>query len=258
MKNKIFKKTFLIMTVISIIMIFTMGMVSAFSEEIIAGVEYRHITYQNKYYTLEEKYSFDRYYDGIDYLLKLKDSKKDTYKINGARIYYYNYHLPVIARNGHIITDREIKNINIKSKDKSSISIKLLRNPKYGQQIHSVTLTFTKNGKKGTINMVKLKKDTWATNKIYNAITAKIMVREKGYYKYDGHEYFPITKYNNIKINTQSSKYLIKSVKIYYRKIINWDMNQYTFKGNGKTTMTINVPKKYLQFHCEGFRITYY
>lgn len=241
-------------------MVFTIGMASASSEIINNGKEYNHITYDNKYYTLQEISSSKAHVlDGLSrnvgyyYSLKLKDSVKNTYKINSARVTYKYYSFDPNY-------NMEIKHITIKSKDKISISIKFPYDyiNDFMYEIHSATVSFTKNGKKGTTDIVK-QKYTWESNTVLNGKNAKIISKTKG-----GCEhvptvgYVPITSYHKVKIDTKSFKYLIKSVKGYHNHPVNANSYSFTIKGNGKTTMIITVPRKYFQLYFHDLKITYY
>jgi hypothetical protein len=256
MKSKMLKKIFLMVFIVSAVMAFTISAVSASSEKIVNGNGYTHISSENKYYTLQTKdfFKVDGYYNHAGdeyYSLKLKKSIKNTYKINSMKIRYAHY------KNGGI---KETKDITIKSKDKSSILIKIPNRDFDYYAILSSQVNFQKNGKNGSIKLLDPNDDTWVTNTLYNGKYAKIFTSEKGY-SHDnlkGQGRFPITTYNKIKINTKSSKYKLKYVQVNYVQSVSGDIVPFIFKGHGKTTMTINTPAKYLQFSPWDFRIIYY
>ncbi|MDR0911422.1 MAG: hypothetical protein LBM96_02335 [Methanobrevibacter sp.] len=239
-------------------MAFTIGAVSAVSEKITNGNGYSQLNYENKYYTVEEKTFFKLnsngdYSTGNEYIsLKLKKSIKNTYKINSIKIRYTK----------DTFMEKETKYITLKPKDKSSILIKIPHNYNSYYWITGAQVNFVKNGKKGSIKLSEPNDDTWTDNTVFNGKTAKVVTSERGY-SHDnlkGQGRFPIMTYNKIKITTKSSKYKIKSVIVKYIQMVSGDVTLHTFKGNGKTTMTINTPAKYRQLHLSsrGFKINYY
>ncbi|MDR0910999.1 MAG: hypothetical protein LBM96_00165 [Methanobrevibacter sp.] len=263
MRNKMIKKIFSMILIVSAMMIFTIGMTSASSEKITNGNGYSQITYDNKYYTIEKTNFFkENNQGGLSdpneyYLLNLKTSMKNKYKINSAKISYYHYYSDDKIDDGEV--QRETKYITIKSKDKSSIYIKAPNTSKDYYEIHSATISFTKNGKKATTNVVQPKKYTWTYNKLLTGKTAKVTINQKGYGTYGAYQdNYEITTYNKLKITTKSSKYHIKSVKLYYYDPKTFNINSFTFKGNGKTVMTIIAPHKYLQIYCLNLKLSYY
>lgn len=97
-------------------------------------------------------------------------------------------------------------------------------------------------------------------NGTFNGKTAIVKNLEKGYCEL-GTNY--VTTYNKFQIKTKNKKYKIKKILVKYgldNDIYFNSSKTYSksFKGNGKTKLTITTPKKYKKLYIKGLRIYYY